>query len=166
MRNLLVRYAPIVAPHQDETIRCCIEKVLPRSMDEGVDEIPHKWHTLAHLPRPNGSVCSVYSMSLLLPFNVWRQRLRDDFARCDRLWGFNALGHECLRGLWQAAEPSVQVSSTTRTAGTRIGASRMARDRAGDGDGDGCDLNRTGPLYVERRRPNVEPWGRLVGPLK
>lgn len=48
-------------------------------------------------------------MSVLLPFNVWKQRLRDDCARCDRLWGFNALGDECLRVLWQAGtEPSVQ----------------------------------------------------------
>lgn len=48
-------------------------------------------------------------MSVLLPFNAWKQRLRDDCARCDRLWGFNALGDECLRVLWQAGtEPSVQ----------------------------------------------------------
>ena len=43
-----------------------------------------------------------------MPFELWKQRLRDDCARCDRLWGFDALGEECLRVLWQAGtDPSV-----------------------------------------------------------
>lgn len=44
-----------------------------------------------------------------MSFAVWRQRLRDDCVRCDRLLAFQNLGDESLRVLWEAGtEPSVQ----------------------------------------------------------
>jgi len=43
-----------------------------------------------------------------LSFEDWKKRLRDDCARCERLWAFEALGDECLILLWETGtEPSV-----------------------------------------------------------
>lgn len=64
-----------------------------------------KYPQVANLDVPlrgDGVVCSVFCMNLLLPFDVWIQRFRDECPRRDRLWGFDALGDECLRVLWQS----------------------------------------------------------------
>jgi len=44
-----------------------------------------------------------------LDFEVWKERLREDCERLDKLAAYNCLGDECLRVLWRAGtEPSVQ----------------------------------------------------------
>jgi hypothetical protein len=45
----------------------------------------------------------------LLPFASWKECLRQDCVRLDKLVPFNALGDECLRLLWESGtQPSVQ----------------------------------------------------------
>jgi hypothetical protein len=58
-------------------------------------------------PRPNGRVCS-YSMSLLLPFNVWKQRLLDDALGVIGCGGSTLWATSVCECCGRRAEPSVQ----------------------------------------------------------
>ena len=44
-----------------------------------------------------------------VPFDIWRQRLRCDCQRCDKLYAFEDFGDFVLQLLWQSGvEPTVR----------------------------------------------------------